>query len=153
MDKTPLSWAYKTLRYARVANMDVLVSLGILTAYIASIVDVIYIVVTNTLRNENDESNFADHPHSDLTSIGHSSFEVPVFLITFILLGKYLESIAKGKTFDAITHLINLQPAKAVLLTADSNSEHDKYMNELEVDIELVQGKNKIRIACTINEI
>ena len=37
-------------------------------------------------------------------------------LITFILLGKYLEAAAKGRTSDAITKLMQLTPATAILL-------------------------------------
>ena len=39
-------------------------------------------------------------------------------LITFILLGKYLEAAAKGRTSDAITKLMQLTPATAILLEA-----------------------------------
>lgn len=37
-------------------------------------------------------------------------------LITFMLLRKYLESVAKGKTSDAIKKLVELVPATALLL-------------------------------------
>ncbi|GJT33874.1 hypothetical protein Tco_0924293 [Tanacetum coccineum] len=38
-------------------------------------------------------------------------------LVSFILLGKYLESKAKGKTSDALAKLIDLAPDTACLLT------------------------------------
>jgi Cu+-exporting ATPase len=41
-------------------------------------------------------------------------------LIPFILLGKYLEVVAKGKTSDAIAKLINLPPDTAYLLILDT---------------------------------
>jgi len=50
-------------------------------------------------------------------------FEVSSLLITFILLGKLLENIAKGKTSEAIAKLLALQPATAVLVTKDSNGD------------------------------
>ena len=45
-------------------------------------------------------------------------FETSAMLITFILLGKYLEAAAKGRTSDAITKLMQLTPATAILLEA-----------------------------------
>ncbi len=43
-------------------------------------------------------------------------FETSALLITFILLGKYLEAIAKGKTSEAIKRLIGLQPKTAIVV-------------------------------------
>ncbi|KAK2381312.1 copper-transporting ATPase RAN1 [Trifolium repens] len=40
-------------------------------------------------------------------------------LITFALLGKYLESLAKGKTSDAIKKLVELTPATTLLVVKD----------------------------------
>lgn len=47
-------------------------------------------------------------------------FETSAMLITFVLWGKYLESVAKGKTSEAINKLIELAPATALLLIMDS---------------------------------
>lgn len=43
------------------------------------------------------------------------AFETGAMLITFILLGKYLESAAKRKATEAISRLVSLQPATALL--------------------------------------
>jgi len=43
-------------------------------------------------------------------------FEASAIIITLVLLGKYLESVAKGKTSEAIKKLINLQPKHASVL-------------------------------------
>jgi Cu+-exporting ATPase len=40
-------------------------------------------------------------------------------IITFVLFGKYLEVLAKGKTSDAIKKLVELVPATALLLLKD----------------------------------
>ena len=43
-------------------------------------------------------------------------FETSAWLITFILLGKLLEEVAKGRTSEALQKLIALQPATAHVL-------------------------------------
>lgn len=47
---------------------------------------------------------------------GHIYFETAALLLTFIVFGKYLEAIAKGKTSEAIKRLIRLQPKTALVL-------------------------------------
>ncbi|WP_423323833.1 heavy metal translocating P-type ATPase [Deferribacter abyssi] len=69
------------------ANMDVLVALGTSAAYIFSVV--------NVFRG------------------GDLYFETSAILITLILLGKYLETVAKGRTSEAIKKLMELKPANA----------------------------------------
>lgn len=90
--------AYRSLRNMS-ANMDVLVALGTTSAYVYSFFAMIYSVVT-----------------------GHwlvTYFETTVMLINFILFGKYLEVLAKGKTSEAIGKLLKLAPTTAILLTVD----------------------------------
>jgi P-type Cu+ transporter len=70
------------------ANMDTLVALGTSAAYFYSL--------TTTFLIK-----------------GEVFFETSALLITFILLGKWLESRAKGKTNDAIKKLMGLQAKKA----------------------------------------
>ena len=43
-------------------------------------------------------------------------------IITFVLFGKYLEVLAKGKTSDAIKKLVELAPATALLLLKDKGT-------------------------------
>lgn len=78
--------AYTNLKHFS-ANMDVLVALGTSAAYFFSVYNIF--------------------------SGGHLYFETSAILITLILLGKYLEERAKGKTKEAISKLINLAPKKA----------------------------------------
>lgn len=47
---------------------------------------------------------------------GGGCAETSAFLITFILLGKYLEASAKGRTSEAITKLFSRIPPVAILL-------------------------------------
>ncbi|CAI5470950.1 unnamed protein product [Closterium sp. Yama58-4] len=50
---------------------------------------------------------------------GVDFFETSAMLISFIVLGKYLEAVARGRTSDAIGKLLNLAPATAVLLSVE----------------------------------
>lgn len=115
--------SYKALRRGS-ANMDVLVTLGTNAAYFYSV----YIV-----------SRSATSP----TFNGTDFFETSSMLITFILLGKYLEVLAKGKTSDAIAKLKHLAPETATLLTLDR---HGNVINEAEISSELIQKNDVIKI-------
>jgi len=97
----------------RTANMDTLVSLGVGSAYLYSL----YITIAIWLGN---------------SSLGMQDlyYEVAGFLITFILLGKYFEALAKGQTSAAIKKLIGLQARTAVVI---------KDGKEVEIAIEAVE--------------
>ena len=77
---------------AKTANMDTLIALGTSAAYFYSV----FILFTN--------------------SNGHVYFETSSLLITFVVLGKMLEAITKGKASDAIKKLMMLQPKTAIVL-------------------------------------
>ncbi|KAJ2475889.1 hypothetical protein IWW47_006424, partial [Coemansia sp. RSA 2052] len=78
---------------AKTANMDVLIALGTTAAYVGSIVSV-------TIQKGD----------------GEQFFETAVFLMTFVLLGRWLESIAKGRTVSAVEALVKMQPDDALLV-------------------------------------
>jgi len=50
-------------------------------------------------------------------------FEAAAVIVTLILLGRYLETLAKGRTSDAIRHLVRLQPKEARILRDASEAE------------------------------
>lgn len=85
--------AYKNLK-TKSANMDVLVALGTSAAYFYSLYEAIL-----TIGNP--------------SYVPHLYFETSAILITLILLGKYLEKNAKGKTTEAIEKLLQLQAKEA----------------------------------------
>ena len=82
-------------------SMDSLIAIGTSTAYFYSLYNFIAAVAA-------DHTVF-EHMH-DLY------FEVSSFLITFVLLGKWLESRAKGQTGEAIQKLMGLQAKTARVL-------------------------------------
>ena len=54
---------------------------------------------------------------------GSIYYETAALLITFIVLGKYLEAVAKGKTSEAIKRLIGLQPKTAKVVREGKETE------------------------------
>lgn len=83
-------------------NMDSLIAIGTSTAYIYSaVVYLIYVIQNSSLIGLNG------------TKINDLYFETAAFLITFVLLGKWLEVRTKGKTSDAIKKLMGLQAKTA----------------------------------------
>ncbi|CAJ1949577.1 unnamed protein product [Sphenostylis stenocarpa] len=106
------------------ANMDVLVALGTNAAYFYSL----YISI-KALTSETFE--------------GQDFFETSAMLISFILLGKYLEIVAKGKTSDALGKLTQLVPDKAFLVEIDTEG---NIITETEIDTQLIQKNDIIKI-------
>lgn len=83
-----------------VLGMDFLVAAGTSAAYFASVAAIIIKSVNDDFESE-------------------SFFETSAALIAFVVLGKYLESVAKGKTSSALLTLMDLRPSTAVLVEAD----------------------------------
>ncbi|HLD78533.1 MAG TPA: HAD-IC family P-type ATPase, partial [archaeon] len=79
--------AWSALR-ARTATMDTLIAVGTSAAYFYSLAHLAGLV----------EEQY---------------FEIGAILITLVVLGKFLEAVAKGRTSEAIRGLLNLAPAKA----------------------------------------
>ncbi|MEK6867215.1 MAG: cation transporter, partial [Nanoarchaeota archaeon] len=76
----------------KTASMDTLIAVGTSAAYFYSI----YIILFQPELGQ--------------------YFEVSAVLITFVILGKYLEAAAKGKTSAAIKKLMGLQPKTALVV-------------------------------------
>ena len=104
--------------------MDVLVALGTNAAYFYSI----YIII-KALTSESFE--------------GQDFFETSAMLISFILLGKYLEVLAKGKTSDALAKLADLAPDTAYLLTMDGDG---NVLSDVEINTQLIQKNDILKI-------
>lgn len=115
--------SYHTLR-RKSANMDVLVALGTNAAYFYSV----YVLI---------KASFSD------AFEGQDFFETSAMLISFILLGKYLEVVAKGKTSDALAKLTDLAPDTAYLLSLDDDG---NIISEMEISTRLLQRNDIIKI-------
>jgi len=83
-------------------NMDSLIAIGTSAAFIYSVVNIlIYAFTKNSILGIGGEK------------IPELYFETAAFLITFVLMGKWLESKAKGQTSDAVRKLMDLQAKTA----------------------------------------
>lgn len=86
----------------KMPNMDTLVTLGILSSYIYSIVGVILILLGNK------------------SYVGKLYFESTIFVIYFIKLGRHISNQSKNKTKEAIQELVKITPNKAHKKDGDS---------------------------------
>lgn len=102
-------------------NMDSLVSLGTTAALLQGIITTALLLY----RPEQVQS------HPDLY------FESSAVILTLMTLGKYLESLAKGKTTTAIRALMDLTPPTARLIKADGSVE-EVAVSSIQVD-DLIQ--------------
>lgn len=118
--------AYHALK-AKSANMDVLIAMGTTAAYFFSIYNAFFIPVKEGMIMK------------------ELYFEAAAVIITLVLLGKYLEAIAKGKTSEAIKKLIGLQ-AKTARVIKDG-IEYDIPVEHVQVgDIIVVRPGEKIPV-------
>ncbi|MBU3160835.1 heavy metal translocating P-type ATPase [Clostridium frigoris] len=106
-------------------NMDSLISMGTSAAFLYSIFAVYEILLGNT---------------------GYEMyFESAGVILTLITLGKYLESVTKGKTSEAIKKLMGLQPKTAIIIR--KNKEVEISIDDVEVgDIVVVKPGEKMPV-------
>ncbi|MHA1463178.1 MAG: heavy metal translocating P-type ATPase [Candidatus Heimdallarchaeota archaeon] len=113
---------YRALKN-KTLNMDVMYSMGIGVAFVSSIFGTFEIVLTREFL----------------------FYETAVMLATFLTLGRYLETRAKGKTSEAIKKLIGLQPKTATIIR--DNSEIEIPIEDVQVnDIVVVKPGEKIPV-------
>lgn len=94
-------------------NMDSLIAIGTTTAFIYSLVNyLIYFYNTKSLIGLGGK-------------IPDLYFETSAFLITFVILGKYLEKISKNKMSNAVKRLVDLQVKSARVIRQEKIMEID----------------------------
>ncbi|CAL0334915.1 unnamed protein product [Lupinus luteus] len=104
-------------------NMDVLIAVGTTVSYTYSVCALLYGALTGFWSP--------------------TYFETSAMLITFVLLGKYLECLARGKTSDAIKKLVELAPATAILVVKDKGG---RSFVEREIDSLLIQPGDTLKV-------
>ncbi|KTD84462.1 heavy metal translocating P-type ATPase [Paenibacillus etheri] len=120
--------AYKALRNGS-ANMDVLVSLGTSAAFFYSLYLTIVWAVDGGSAHHGPEMYY----------------ETSAVLITLVLMGKLFESLAKGRTSEAIKSLMGLQ-AKTALVVRDGEELSIPVEEVITGDIVLVRPGNKVPV-------
>lgn len=115
-------------------NMDSLIAIGTSTAFLYSLFNfIMYDVRTGSFIGING------------AKIPELYFETAAFLITFVLLGKWLELRAKGQTSDAIKKLMGLQAKTARVIR--NGITHDVPIDQvIKGDIILVRPGEKIPV-------
>ncbi|MDU1442973.1 MAG: heavy metal translocating P-type ATPase [Clostridium cochlearium] len=120
------SVGFKTL-LKREPNMDSLIAIGTLSAYLYGIFAVYEIFIGN------------------IEYVHRLYFESAAVILTLITLGKYLEAVTKGKTSEAIKKLMNLAPKTAVVIR--KNREITISVDEVEVeDIVVVKPGERLPV-------
>ncbi|HEX2926823.1 MAG TPA: heavy metal translocating P-type ATPase [Ruminiclostridium sp.] len=117
--------AYYALR-SKSANMDVLISMGTSASYFFSLYNVFFEVAQKGMMK-------------------NLYFEASAVIITLILLGKYLEAVAKGKTSEAIKKLMGLQ-AKTARVVRNGTEEDIPIEDVLLGDVIIVRPGEKIPV-------
>ncbi|MEI8269947.1 MAG: heavy metal translocating P-type ATPase [bacterium] len=118
----------------RVANMDTLIGIGTLSAYLYSTFITLFPQIQVLMKLPE-----------------YTYFDVVIVVIGFIILGKYLEARSKQKTGEAIEKLLNLQ-AKTALVVRD-NVEIEISINEVvHGDLIVVKPGSKIPVDGIITE-
>lgn len=111
----------------KTANMDSLIAIGTSAAYFYSV----YVTFFDPM--------------------GEQYFEAAAVLISFVVLGRFLEAIAKGKTSEAIQKLMNLSPKIATVIR-NGKEIKIKVDEVLLNDIVLVRPGEKIPVDGIITE-
>ena len=120
-----LEGAIRFFRY-RVANMDTLIGIGTISAFIYSSAIFLFPQIIELLNAPN-----------------HTYFDVTIVVIGFVTFGKYLEAKSKLKTGEAIEKLLKLQ-AKTATVIRDGKEEELPIESVVVDDIIIVKPGAKI---------
>jgi len=131
--KPYLQGLYRFFRYGK-ANMDTLIGLGTLAAFLYSFTVGAF-----------EESLTA------YINVEQSYFDVVIVVIAFITLGKYLEARSKLKTGDAIEKLLNLQ-AKTALVIKDGKEIEIPVSQVIHGDLIVVKPGGSIPVDGSLTE-
>ena len=116
-----------TALFRRSPNMDSLIAIGTSAAFLYGIYAIYEIIIGNV--------NYVNNLYFEATGV----------IITLIMLGKYLETVTKGKTSEAIKKLMGLAPKTALVFK--DGKEMEIPIDEVEVDdIILVKPGEKMPV-------
>jgi Cu+-exporting ATPase len=165
--------AWRSLRH-RSANMSLLVAIGTSASFTYAIIAFIQAAITpmhmadtggDMSHGHGSGGDMPDMPgmdgmsgmnmNTDTDSTptasmgGEHFFETATTLITFVILGRYLEAMAKGKTSEALTKLTSMQVSVATKLSFDSAGD---VQSEEDVPVDSLQPGDivKVKRGCSI---
>jgi len=124
---------YRFLRYGK-ANMDTLIGIGTVAAYVYSFAVTAF-----------------EDALKPFINIDNTYYDVTIIVIAFIALGKYLEARSKVKTGDAIEKLLNLQ-AKTALVVRDGKEIEISVNDVAHGEVIIVKPGAKIPVDGTVIE-
>ena len=129
--------AFSAMKH-KTATMDTLIAMGTSAAYFYSV----YVVLKNVFAAP--KSHDDEHEHGKEDAI---FFETSTVLISFVLLGKWLEARAKGKASEAIQKLVSLAPNTAIICEVIYNNiEAMQIVSEREIDSNLLQRDDVVKV-------
>ncbi|EKD99972.1 MAG: hypothetical protein ACD_22C00126G0003 [uncultured bacterium] len=118
----------------RTFNMDSLIAIGTSVAFFYSVINFItYYIATKSIIGIGG------------VKIPELYFETAAFLITFVVLGKWLEAKAKGRTSDAIKKLMGLQ-AKTARVVRNGNTQDIPVDQVVNGDVVVVRPGEKVPV-------
>lgn len=108
-------------------NMDSLVTIGVITSFIYSLVNLILLLI-----NKNNTAH-------------NLYFESSAIVIYFVTLGRYIDSNAKAKTMEAIQDLVQITPSNVIV--KENDQEVTKTIDEVKIgDILICKTGMKIGV-------
>ena len=116
---------------AQTANMDTLIAIGTTAAYGYSA----FVVLLPSLA-----------PSRDLY------FDVAALILALILVGKYLEEVARGRASEAVRKLLDLQPPTARIVKEDGIEEEVGVETVMPMDILRVKPGERVPLDGTITD-
>ena len=126
---------------SRVLGMDSLIAIGTSASYLYGVISMIQAASTG------------------VPNMGAHFFETSAVLITFVLLGKYLQAAATRSTSKALTKLMDLAPKTATLVTKKGGDREywlpDESFNEsegtveTEISVDLIQTGDVLKLIRT----
>lgn len=116
--------SWKALSHGN-ATMDVLIALGTTCAFVFSLYSLVYSIYLGHTSN-----------------IPKTFFDTSTMLITFVLIGKYFESIAKGKTSTALANLYTLKDVNARIV----EEKNGIFVESASIPIEYIQVGELMKI-------
>jgi len=129
--------AYKGLRN-RNCGMDFLIVMGTSVAYFYSAITVVIVAVyVDPTSTDKGAMKLAESAHF---------FETAAMLISFVLLGKFLEALAKARTSAALSKLAGMGATTAMLIEEAGGGGAEDGQTEREIPIELLEYGDILKV-------